>query len=67
MRERLFWLNNKQWARIEPHLPTRLSGPERDDDRRIISGIVHMRHRGRDGAIVRMNIALTRPSTIAWG
>jgi len=38
----LFWLNDKQWAQIEPHLPTNQTGPAREDDRRIISGIVHM-------------------------
>ena len=27
---------------IEPHLPTNLTGPEREDDRRVISGIIHM-------------------------
>jgi hypothetical protein len=42
MRKGLFWLNDKQWARIQPHLPTNQTGPVRDDDRRIISGIVHM-------------------------
>ncbi len=42
MRTGLFWLNDRQWACIAPHLPTNLTGPERDDDRRIISGIVHM-------------------------
>src|SRR5215510_2379545 len=42
MRKGLFWLNDKQWAQIEPHLPTNQTGPARDDDRRIISGIVHM-------------------------
>ena len=42
MRDSLFWLNDRQWSRIEPHLPTNLTGPERKDDRRIISGIVHM-------------------------
>ena len=46
MRAGLFWLNNRQWARIEPHLPTGLRGPERDDDRRIISGIIHMLQSG---------------------
>jgi transposase len=40
MREGLFWLNDRQWARVEPHLPTGLTGPARDDDRRIISGII---------------------------
>ncbi len=28
----LFWLNDRQWARIQPHLPTGLTGPEREDD-----------------------------------
>lgn len=35
-------LNDKQWALIEPHLPTNQTGPVRDDDRRVISGIIHM-------------------------
>ncbi|WGR90897.1 IS5 family transposase [Bradyrhizobium sp. ISRA443] len=42
MRKGLFWLNDKQWAQIKPHLPTNQTGPARDDDRRIISGIIHM-------------------------
>jgi transposase len=42
MRNGLFWLSDAQWARIEPHLPTGLTGPKRVDDRRVISGIVHM-------------------------
>jgi len=42
MRAGLFWLNDKQWTCIAPHLPTKLTGPERDDDRLIISGIIHM-------------------------
>jgi transposase len=46
MRDGLFWLNDRQWARIEPHLPAGLTGPERDDDRRVISGIVHMLESG---------------------
>src|SRR5256885_13908734 len=46
MRAGLFWLNDKQWARIEPHLPMGLTGPDRDDDRRIISGIIHMLQSG---------------------
>ena len=42
MRSNLFWLSEEQWARIEPHLPTDVRGKERVDDRRIISGIVHV-------------------------
>src|SRR5580704_18813316 len=40
MRAGLFWLIDRQWACIAPHLPMNLTGPERDDDRRIISGII---------------------------
>jgi len=42
MRKNLFWLSDEQWARIEPHLPTDVRGVERVDDRRVISGIVHV-------------------------
>ena len=42
MRKNLFWLSGQQWARIEPHLPTDVRGVERQDDRRVISGIVHV-------------------------
>jgi transposase len=38
---RLFWLNDVQWAAIQPHLPMVHTGPRRVDDRRVISGIVH--------------------------
>ena len=37
-----FWLSDQQWTAIEPFLPKNQPGPERDDDRRIISGIVHV-------------------------
>ena len=56
MRKGLFWLNDKQWALIEPHLPTNQTGPVRDDDRRVISGIIHMLQCGarwRDCPILR--------------
>ena len=46
MGKRLFWLSERQWVRIEPHLPTGLPGPARDDDRRIISGIIHVLQSG---------------------
>ncbi len=42
MRRNLFWLSDDQWKRIEPHLPTDVRGVERADDRRVISGIVHV-------------------------
>ena len=37
-----FWLTDKQFARIAPHLPTDTRGKPRVDDRRVISGIVHV-------------------------
>ena len=42
MRTNLFWLSDEQWGRIEAHLPTDVRGVERADDRRVISGIVHV-------------------------
>jgi transposase len=38
----LFWLWDEAWAAIEPHLPKNLPGARRVDDRRVISGIIHM-------------------------
>ena len=38
----LFWLSETQWAAIAPHLPTNQPGAPRVDDRRVISGIVHV-------------------------
>lgn len=46
MRSNLFWLNDKQWQLIEPHLPTDVRGKERVDDRRVISGILHVLRSG---------------------
>lgn len=37
-----FWLNNGQFARLTPHLPTDTRGKPRVDDRRVISGIIHV-------------------------
>ena len=42
MRSNLFWLNDEQWRRIAPHLPTDVRGKDRVDDRRVISGILHV-------------------------
>ena len=38
----LFWLSDEQWAVIEPFMPRNQPGPEREDDWRIISGILHV-------------------------
>ena len=42
MRSGLFWLNDAQWARIEGFLSLKRKGAHRVDDRRVISGIIHV-------------------------
>ncbi|MEX2647898.1 MAG: transposase, partial [Alphaproteobacteria bacterium] len=42
---RLLWLSDEQWARIEPLLP-HFGSPERKDDRRVLSGISHVLRTG---------------------
>ncbi len=42
MRKNLFWLTDDQWKKMEPHLPTDVRGKAREDDRRVISGIIHV-------------------------
>lgn len=39
---KLFWLNDEQWASIEPFMPKNQPGARRVDDRRVISGIIHV-------------------------
>ena len=41
-RSSLFWLSDEAWVAIEPHLPTGRPGKPRVDDRRVISGILHV-------------------------
>src|SRR5665213_4359244 len=42
----VYWLNDAEWSAIEPHLPRGRRGAHRVDDRRVISGIVHMLRSG---------------------
>jgi transposase len=42
MNDHLFWLTDEQFARLEAHLPTDTRGKARVDDRRVISGIIHV-------------------------
>ena len=42
----VYWLSDAEWAAIEPHVPEPGRGPDRKDDRRVISGIVHMLRSG---------------------
>ena len=42
IRKQLFRLSDEEWGRVEPLLPKGRRGARRVDDRRVISGIVHM-------------------------
>jgi transposase len=42
MDQHCFWLSERQFAQLAPHLPTDTRGKPRVDDRRVISGIVHV-------------------------
>ena len=37
-----FWLSYRAWSKIEPLLPKNQPGARRVDDRRVISGIIHV-------------------------
>jgi transposase len=42
MVKQVYWLSDAEWRRIEPLLPRGRRGAHRVEDRRVISGIVHM-------------------------
>lgn len=46
MNPNLFWFSDEQWVKVEPHLPVNQPGPERKNDRRILSGIMHVQRVG---------------------
>jgi transposase len=46
MNQALYWLSDAEWARLEPLMPRGRRGARRVDDRRVISGIVHMLRSG---------------------
>jgi transposase len=37
-----YWLSDRAWASIEPLMPVNQPGARRVDDRRVISGIIHV-------------------------
>jgi transposase len=41
-----FWLSDRHFARLQPLLPTKVRGVPRVDDRRAISGIIHVLQSG---------------------
>ena len=46
MVEHHFWLSEEQFARLKPLLPNKPRGVPRVDDRRVISGIIHVIRNG---------------------
>ena len=42
MSDHLFWLSKEQFLRLKPLLPNKVRGVPRVDDRRVISGIIHV-------------------------
>ena len=46
MSDHRFWLNDAQFARLQPLLPNKPRGVPRVDDRRVISGIIHVIRHG---------------------
>ena len=46
MAESLYWLSDEAWGALEPHLPRGEAGKPRVDDRRVISGILHVLRTG---------------------
>jgi len=45
MSQDLFWIKDSQWKKIAPLMPPQ-AGPARVDDRRVISGIIHVLRSG---------------------
>ena len=42
MPDHYFWLSDAQFARLQPLLPSKVRGVPRVDDRKVISGIIHV-------------------------
>ena len=42
MRANLFWFNDEQWEKIKPLIPVHRPGPKPRNNRRILSGIMHV-------------------------
>src|SRR5271154_4998977 len=62
----LFWLDDLQWSVLEKHLPKNQRGARRKDDRRIISGIIHVLHPGVAGRTARKNTVHRQRCTTAF-
>ena len=60
-----FWLTKDQFARLEGLLPTNTRGKPRVDDRRVISGIVHVLKSGGRWVDAPRELILRQPEMIA--
>lgn len=57
-----FWLTKAQLKRIEPHFP-KSRGVPRADDRRVVSGIIHVIRKVCDGEMRPRTTVPIRPYT----
>lgn len=60
-----FWLSEEQFGRLQPLLPDKVRGVARADDRRVISGIMHVLKSGGAGSMRRPAMGQGRRSTTA--
>jgi hypothetical protein len=58
----LFWLSDDAWAAIEPHLTQGKPGKPPVDDRRVISGILHVQTRPKWTVTERRQLGRDRPT-----
>lgn len=61
----LFSLDDQQLQDIKPRLPIKQRDPRRIDDRRVISGVVHVVRSGCRWGAAHESTALTPPTTVA--
>jgi hypothetical protein len=66
MSDHHFWLSEAQFARLEPLLPNKPRGVPRVDDRRVISGIVHVIRGGLAHAVAapKASVSAARSGTM---
>ncbi len=61
----LFWLTDIQFERLRPLLPNKMRGVKRVDDRRVISGIIHVIRMACCGATLQRAMARPKPCITA--
>ena len=61
-----FWLTKDQFARLKSLLPSDTRGKPRVDDRRVISGIVHVLSLAAAGSTHRMSMARISAATVSY-